>query len=58
MKPIICNFCKRKTEYTYYIMKLSAGGKGKGDYDGNYNICITCVWKLMGIVDKNGKESD
>lgn len=47
MKTVKCNICKRETENAYYTMRLNIAGKGKGEYDGSYNVCILCIHKIF-----------
>ena len=54
MKKIKCNFCGYESEDFFYQMKLS---RKKGEYNGNYNICIRCVWKLMSQKEQIDKKN-
>lgn len=44
MKPIKCCSCGCEIEQAYYRMKLN---RKNGEYNGTYNICIPCVWKIF-----------
>lgn len=52
MKPIKCCSCGYETERAYYQMKLNSKN---GDYNGTYNICIPCVYKLFNKESKPQK---
>ena len=51
-KAIKCCSCGRETESAYYQMKLT---RKNGDYNGRYNICISCVHEMLNKEKKDKK---